>query len=154
MARIYASYGLLALLGCADVPSGSSPVDDVPTYDEEPATEPSHYAQALTNCSVQTAGHGLVNALPAASGCVLNSQCNSAVKPVCAAALNNACLCTTRDVGGNCLGGRCVWHVDPAITTCVCVPGEVERCTTGEGRPGIQDCNADGSAWSACLPQL
>ena len=100
-------------------------------------------------CSVQTAGHGLVNPAPTTSSCVLNSQCNSAVKPVCAAPADNTCVCSTRDAGGNCTAGQCVWHVNPAITTCVCVPGQTQRCTVS-GAAGVQDCNADGSAWNAC----
>jgi hypothetical protein len=105
-------------------------------------------------CSVQTAGHGNVTGAPPSASCRLNRQCNSlATKPLCAAPEDNTCLCNTRDASGNCTAGQCVWHVDPAITSCVCVPGQTQRCTPTGGTTlsGYQDCSTNGAQWGTCV---
>jgi hypothetical protein len=102
------------------------------------------------SCGRQTVAHGLVTPVVGATACTVNSECNSAPKPACAAPSDNMCACTARDSAGVCTTGRCVWHPDPGNLSCVCVPGQVESCTLPAGGAGTQACNATGTAFNPC----
>jgi hypothetical protein len=102
------------------------------------------------SCGKLTLAHGLVDPAAGATACLVNAECNASPKPACAAPSDNFCACTARDTAGSCTAGRCVWHPDPGNTQCVCVPGEIERCTLTAGGSGTRACNATGTAFDPC----
>jgi hypothetical protein len=103
------------------------------------------------NCTRQGFGNGLSPAMLPSFACTSNSECNGAAKPVCASQYDNACICTARAGDGTCSTGQCVWHVDPSNNTCVCVPGQAQRCSLAGGAIGVQQCSANGATWGTCL---
>ncbi len=151
MSRIVGLLMLLLWTGCAGVEGGQGVEDDRPYSDEPDVASVGSATAALINCTRQSLGHGLAPAMLPSTSCTMNSECNGAAKPVCASAYDNACICTARDGGGACTSGQCVWHVDPGNATCLCVPGQMQRCSLAEGGLGVQECSADAASWGACV---
>jgi hypothetical protein len=44
-------------------------------------------------------------------------------------------------------------ELQAAITSCVCVPGQTQRCTPTGGTTlsGYQDCSTNGAQWGTCV---
>ena len=83
------------------------------------------------------------------NSCTSDQNCNdgTTAPPPCAGNYGNFCACpklTHNKCAGN--SGKCIYRVDSANQSCVCIPGYRVPCDDG----GVAACNDAGTAWGTC----